>query len=88
MHGSEEVIRIARELNPAIRVLARTSYVREQPALVAAGAAAVFSHEGEVALAFTVAILRSLGATAEQVDREEERVRAELAAGNGSNGAA
>jgi len=83
LRGSEDVIRIARELNPAIRVLARSSYVHEQPALLAAGAAAVFSHEGEVALALTVAILRTLGATPEQIDREEERVRAELGAGAG-----
>jgi len=86
LQGSEEVIRLARELNPEIRALARSSYVREQPALLAAGAAAVFSQEGEVALALTVAILRNLGATPEQIDREEERVRAELAAAPEQNG--
>ena len=31
-----------------------------------------------VALAMTEAVLRKLGATAEQVDRERDRVRAEL----------
>jgi CPA2 family monovalent cation:H+ antiporter-2 len=40
----------------------------------------VFSGEAEVALAFTEAILGRLGATAEQIDRERERVRTELAA--------
>lgn len=78
LHGSEEVIRLARELNPDIRVLARSSYVRELPALRRAGAEAVFSGEGEVALALTVAILRDLGATPEQIDRERERVHADL----------
>ena len=34
--------------------------------------------EGEVALAFTVAILSRLGATAEQIDRERSRVHDEL----------
>ena len=42
-----------------------------------AGAEA-FSGEGEVALALTVAILEGLGATPEQIDRERERVHAEL----------
>ena len=39
----------------------------------------VFSGEGEVALTLTEAILASLGATAEQIDRERARVHAELA---------
>ena len=74
LHASAEVIRLARELNPAIRILARAAYVRESPALHQAGAEYVFSGEGEVALAMTAAILRSLGATPEQIDRERERV--------------
>jgi CPA2 family monovalent cation:H+ antiporter-2 len=81
MHGSEEAVRLARELNPRIRVLARSAYVRELPALRAAGAEVAVSGEGEVALALTETILRDLGATAEQIDRERERVRAELTAG-------
>ena len=76
--GGEEVIRLARELNPDVRVLARAAYVRELPALRRAGAEGVFSGEGEVALAMTVAILRDLGATPEQIDRERERARSEL----------
>jgi CPA2 family monovalent cation:H+ antiporter-2 len=78
MRGSEEVIRLARELNPDVRIFARSAYVRERPALRRAGADRVFSGEGEVALALTEAILRGLGATAEQIDRERERVRADL----------
>jgi monovalent cation:H+ antiporter-2, CPA2 family len=83
MQGSEEVIRAARDLNPDIRILARTAYVRELPALHKAGAQTAFSGEGEVALALTVAILQALGATAEQIDRERERVQKELQAGAG-----
>jgi CPA2 family monovalent cation:H+ antiporter-2 len=75
MHASAEVIRLALELNPAIRILARSAYVREIPALHQAGAEWVFSGEGEVALALTEAILRMLGATPEQIDRERDRVR-------------
>ncbi len=87
MHGSEEVIRLARELNEEIRVLARSSYVRELPALRQAGAEVVFSGEGEVALALTVAILEELGATPEQIDRERERVYKELCGDLGGAGA-
>ena len=82
LQASPEVIRLARELNPAIRILARAAYVRESPALHQAGAEYVFSGEGEVALAMTEAILRSLGATPEQIDRERERVHRDLVGGS------
>src|SRR5262245_52160085 len=81
LHASAEVIRLARELNPTIRILARAAYVRESPTLHHAGAEYVFSGEGEVALAMTEALLRSLGATPEQIDRERERVHRELVSG-------
>jgi CPA2 family monovalent cation:H+ antiporter-2 len=80
----EEIVHLARELNPGIQVLARSTYVRELPALRRAGAEA-YSGEGEVALAMTVAILEGLGATPEQIDRERERAHAEL---RGEDGAA
>jgi CPA2 family monovalent cation:H+ antiporter-2 len=75
LNHSDEVIRIAREFNPSIRVIARANYVHEQKTLIEAGADLVVSSEGEVALAMTEHILRELGATVEQVDRERERVR-------------
>jgi monovalent cation:H+ antiporter-2, CPA2 family len=81
LQASAEVIRLARELNPAIRILARAAYVRDSPALHQAGAEYVFSGEGEVALAMTEALLRSLGATPEQIDRERERVHRDLVGG-------
>jgi CPA2 family monovalent cation:H+ antiporter-2 len=86
LSNGEAVIHLARELNPDIRVLARSSYVRELPALRQAGAEA-FSGEGEVALALTVALLEGLGATPEQIDRERERVHAELLADGAAGGA-
>jgi len=78
LRNSEEIIRIARQLNPKIRVLARTAYLRERTMLRQAGADRVFSGEGEVALAMAEFLLLKLGATAEQIDRERERVRADL----------
>jgi len=78
MQGSEEVIRLCRDINPNLRIIARTAYLRDIPALRRAGADAVFSGEGEVALNMTEHMLRKLGATDEQIDRERERVRSEL----------
>ena len=78
MANSTEVIRAAREANPGIRVLARTSYLRELADMRRAGADTVFSGEGEVALAFVEALMSRLGATAEQIDRERARAHQEL----------
>lgn len=73
-----EVIRLSREFNPTLRVLARTTYLRDVDTLHEAGAHEVFSGEGEVALALTEAILLRLGATPEQMDRERLRAHDEL----------
>lgn len=78
MTGTAELIKHARELNPRMRVFARTNYLRDLDDLREAGAHAVFSGEGEVALSMTEFMLRQLGATAEQVDRERDRIRREL----------
>lgn len=78
MPGMEEAIRQARECNPKIRVFARSSYLQEVPALQKAGADVVFASEGEVALGMTEFLLRQLGATSEQIDREKDHIRAEL----------
>src|SRR5262249_32364677 len=81
LRNAEEIIRLARELNPKVRVLVRAAYLRELPALREAGADGVFAGEGEVALAMTESVLRELGAVPEQIDRERERVRADLFGG-------
>jgi CPA2 family monovalent cation:H+ antiporter-2 len=78
VENGAEVVRLARELNGSVTVLARTMHLREREKLRQAGAQAVFSGEGEVALALTETVLRRLGATPEQIDRERERVHAEL----------
>ncbi|HJZ57050.1 MAG TPA: cation:proton antiporter [Gemmataceae bacterium] len=81
MHGSGETIRLARQLNPEIRVFARAGYLKEVPGLRGAGADAVFASEGEVALAMTEFLLRQLGATADQIDHERDRIRDDLFGG-------
>ena len=73
-----EVIREARRLNPGIRVVARANYLREADDLLEAGADAVYSDEGEVALSMTEGILGNFGATSEQIERESERIRRDL----------
>jgi len=76
--NSQEVIRVARDLNRNIQVLARTSTLRDVAALKAAGADQVFSGEGEVALALVESVLHRLGATPDQIARERERAHQEL----------
>ena len=81
MPESTEVVARAKELNPKISVLARANYIRDLAPLHAAGGEEAFSGEGEVALAMTEAVLRRLGASPDQVDRERARVRRELFGG-------
>jgi CPA2 family monovalent cation:H+ antiporter-2 len=76
--GSPEIIRVARDINSKVHTFVRSAYLRDVPPLKHAGAEQVFAGEGEVALAMTEAVLRRLGATADQIDRERDRVRAEL----------
>ena len=78
MPDATEVIREAKELNPDIRILARADYLRDMPDLKKAGSDTVYTGEGEVALAFIEDLLETLGATAEQIDRERERAHREL----------
>ena len=75
------IIAAARELNPRIRVLTRSTYLAESAALRKAGANAIFSSEGEVALSMADFVMEQLGATDEQIDRERDRVRKDLFGG-------
>ena len=76
--GLPEIITGARAINPNVHIFVRSGYLRDVPPLRSAGAEQVFSGEGEVALAMTEAVLRRLGATPDQIDRERARVRGEL----------
>ncbi len=77
--SGKEIIQEAKRMNPKIRVIARTGYLREADELMDAGATAVFSGEGEVALSITEKILEAFGATREQIDRERDRFRQDFA---------
>jgi CPA2 family monovalent cation:H+ antiporter-2 len=76
--AADAVVKAARELNPKIRILTRATYLRETGKLREAGANAVFSSEGEIALSMTEFVMRQIGATDEQIDQERERVRTAL----------
>ena len=73
-----EIIRLTRELNPEIRILARVHYVNQRDAILAVGANAVFSGEAELAMVFAETLLRELGATDSQIDSERHRVHDEM----------
>lgn len=76
--SATEAVRVAREINPAIHVVARADFLRETGTLRQAGASEVFSGEGEVALAMASSILEKLGATPDQLDETRARIRAAL----------
>jgi CPA2 family monovalent cation:H+ antiporter-2 len=65
-------------LNPEIKVIVRAASLRERTSLLKSGANTVFSGESEVAMALAEYLLRDLGATPEQIDRERDRVRTEI----------
>ena len=83
---SAEIIRTARQMNPSIRVLARSAYLSECAGLLDAGANGVFSAEAEISMAMIQQILNELGTTPEQMDRERARVREELYKPSSSEG--
>jgi CPA2 family monovalent cation:H+ antiporter-2 len=75
---ADAVIRMARDLNPSLRILTRTTYVREVFRAKEAGANVVIAAEAEVAMAMTEHLLTQLGASGEQLDRARERVRRDV----------
>jgi CPA2 family monovalent cation:H+ antiporter-2 len=78
LEGATEVIRVAKQLNPGIRIYVRTDYMSNVASLDRAGAGVVISAEGEVALAMATTLLENLGATPDQIDRERDRVHRDL----------
>lgn len=73
-----ELIRVAREMNPNLRVLVRCAFLSQAAGMRKAGADEVFSGEAEVAMAMIDFIVRDLGGTPEQMDAERQRVRRDL----------
>lgn len=70
-----QAIRIAREHNEKILVIARVDFVGQTEVMLRAGADEVFSGEGEVALAITDGLLRHMGSTPAQLDETREWIR-------------
>jgi monovalent cation:H+ antiporter-2, CPA2 family len=70
-----DIIRLVKRLNPEIRVIARTDYLHELGDLESAGADAVVSGEGEVALVMTDSIMSFFGASTEEIAMELQRIR-------------
>ncbi len=71
-----EIVSMARSLNKEIQVMANTTYIRTARAMKLDGQDdRVFSGEAEVALSMMTEMLRSLGATEEQVQRERQSTR-------------
>jgi CPA2 family monovalent cation:H+ antiporter-2 len=81
--GFTEAVRTAREMNPKIHVVARAEFLKEAEVLRQAGAAAVFSGEGEVATAMAASILEHFGATPEQLDEAREQIRVTMQVAGG-----
>lgn len=81
IQNPKELVRTVTQINPGIQIIARTIYASEMDALRQAGCTWVFSGEGEAALALAEEVLRELGATDEQIERERLRVRQEIGMG-------
>lgn len=76
---ADAIAAAAKALNPDIYVVAHTSYIRSAQQLRSNGAADyVFSGEAEVALSMTSHLLRIMGATEEQVQKERQQNRSVL----------
>jgi CPA2 family monovalent cation:H+ antiporter-2 len=78
-----QIAAAARGLNPHIRVVAHTNYIRIAQAIALSGDAHAFAGEAEVALAMSSHMLSALGATDEQVMRERSENRRRLFGSNG-----
>ncbi len=75
-----EIVSMARSLNADIRVMANTTYIRSARSMQMTGHESdrVFAGEAEVALGMMTELLRGLGATEEQVQRERQETRERL----------
>ena len=78
INQATSVIQMAKLLNPSIQILVRSAYIGQGQALLKQGADQVIAEESEVALAMAETILRNLGATAEQIDHQRDKLRADL----------
>ena len=73
-----DITAAARDINPDIRVVANTSYIRTARELMAHDRNVVFSGEAEASLSMATHVLQALGATEEQLSRERQIARNEI----------
>jgi CPA2 family monovalent cation:H+ antiporter-2 len=74
--ATRRMVRIARGLNPALHILARTRYVVEIPELLRLGANDVIPEEFETSIEIFARVLSHYGATRADVDRLVDQIRA------------
>lgn len=77
--GRVAVVAMARILNSNIRIVTRARYLGERAMLEEAGATAVSYEEAEVAVALAATLLREIGASEQDMEREARRIRASIA---------
>ncbi len=75
---ARDIVQAAREINPHLQILSRAPTLRDVEPLKQAGADAVFSGEGEVALAMSSHLLRSMGASDAKIEGERVRFHEEF----------
>lgn len=69
-----EVLEVARDLKPGLRLLVHTHFLSLATALAQDREIIAFSGESEVAMSMTGFLLRELGATEEQIERERRKI--------------
>jgi CPA2 family monovalent cation:H+ antiporter-2 len=73
--NARSLIQSAKNLNPNLKILARTDYLKSRKELLEAGAQVVISAEGEVALAITDFLLEELGNSEYELEKIRTWVR-------------
>lgn len=72
---AKDVLEVARDVNPGIRLLVHTSFLSSATSLSEDQKIVAFAGESEVAMAMSEFLLRDLGATEEQIESERRKMR-------------
>lgn len=72
---AKDVLEVARDVNPGIRLLVHTSFLSSATSLSDDQKIVAFAGESEVAMAMSEFLLRDLGATEEQIESERRKMR-------------
>jgi CPA2 family monovalent cation:H+ antiporter-2 len=73
--AAQRAVRLARQLAPKMRIIARAAYIEDNALLLAAGASEVVTAEAEAAVEVTHIILAGHGADESTIDRHLNRIR-------------